>query len=783
MSEDWKRRSASTNDFDIDSQIPGAFPDAAVPEAAIPTVSTQQSLSEALHARRSEYTRPRNVRIKIGTWNVAGRKGTEKDIAGWFIEGRGVEDDLTGLGISSQHDSQDTESQLGSKPEEVNDNKESVEDQEQRRSEKQSTLPKDDPGSEPAGEDIDLYVLGLQEVVDVGSYTEALRPYPDPGTASRFKSHIEDVLPSGYRLVAEEQLIGLLLLIYASESLSKDIKSVSTTNVGTGVMGYMGNKGAVTARLVLGETTRIVFIDCHMAAGADKTSLERRNWDASQIVSRTRFDPIKDVPGISQSAGETIGEEDFAFWFGDLNYRLEGMPGEDIRRLLMLHLRNEYDISHAESALKMDDELSETDSLSDSMKSDGSSRKAEDAPPEQEQNESTSEIDDSHEELNPMSLQATIQSLLPHDELHQQIKARKAFHDGWQEGPIRFVPTYKYDVGSVGMFDSSDKKRCPSWCDRILYRTRRAYQAYLDRTKAEEEARKRDEEMKAQGIEKAAEEENVLFDYPEDEGDEELNEDALRQESQPTTTKEGFDDEIQLEYYLAHQRVLSSDHKPLDAIFNLKYDAVIPEEKARIHHEVVRDLDRAENEGRPTITIIVDKPFKEDDLDGSQDDSIGAVNFGTIHMGEKKRRMITLANTGAVAAKMSFVDRPVMVDQVNGPYPVWLSIHWDREPDSRPKRSKDPLSYTLEPGDACNVELTMQVEVMELIKSLNEGTAKLDDILILRVQDGRDHFLPVQAKWVHSGLERAAEKLKELAEGSIRKLQNQKPEGSFNPPT
>ncbi|KAK7531289.1 phosphatase family protein-like protein [Phyllosticta citribraziliensis] len=714
----------------LDQSIPGAFPAA----LAAASSSTPHSLHQAIYARRAEYVRPKEIRIKVGSWNVASFKDTHNDVASWFVRGKpfDVPSPAFDPAVSSQSAAAPTTSE-----EVVQDSSVAQEHETDRR---KSASSEAESATDVSG-DVDLYVLGLQEVVDITSAAEALRPYTDPATASKFKSSVEDALPKGYKLVAEQQLIGLLLLVFASPSVAPEVRSVSTTSVGTGLMGYMGNKGGVAARIVLGETTRMVFINSHLAAGADKTALERRNWDAAQVASRAKFDPIVDSMGVSHVNDESLGEEDFAFWFGDLNYRLEGMPGNDVRRLLMLHTHNEYD--------------DDAESTSESIDPDG-----------------VLEPEPLPASLDPASLQATLDSLLPHDELRQQQKAKKAFHDGWREGEINFLPTYKYDVGTVGVFDSSEKRRCPSWCDRILFRTRRDKSAYEQKIKEEEEIQKRDEEMKKEGLDSNNDDE-VLFEYdPATDADDDYDEFAdAGEEPETVTTKEGFDDEIELEHYGAYQDVLSSDHKPLVAVFRLKYDSVVAELKAHVLAEVAKELDRAENEGRPGVTLIVERDHsKKETVDGKQQ-SFDGVNFGPVRIFEAKRRNVTVANTGQVPATIGFFGQPGS-DEDETKLPLWLSMRFDREPD-KAGAAINP-HYTLDPGEACNIELEIKIDDLELVRDLNEDRAQLEDILVLRVNDGRDHFLPIRAEWQQSAFGRSIDKLIRIPEGGARKLQHQR---------
>uniref|UniRef100_L2GDX6 Phosphatase family protein n=1 Tax=Colletotrichum fructicola (strain Nara gc5) TaxID=1213859 RepID=L2GDX6_COLFN len=768
--------------------------------------STPQSLARAVFARRAEYVRPHRIRVKIGTWNVAACPGTDKDLASWFVGGYGLDAALSRLNVG---DGETVETNPPIPPTPTLDTKLAAEDDNDVA--ESSSNPKSPTascgyghtaGRRVGGDKIGLYVLGLQEIVDLNMARDYMnRMYSDPGPINKWKDALEAAMPPG-ELVAAEQMSGLCLLAYASPEVAPTISNVSTVSVGTGLFGYLGNKGAVTTRMLLGETTRMVFVNCHLASGAEQTYLDRRLWDFGQIMSRTQFDPIN-LAGENDAEPEKIGDEDFAFWLGDLNFRVDGLPGNDIRRLLLLHTRGEYDLDKrgrkviaggevlvvkSSKSGKAEDSDDDTSTIETTLSSEPS------------EHDSASSLPDPDEFLpdpsdDPASLQATLDSLLPHDQLRRIIQEKKAFHDGWREGPITFLPSYKYDVGTISLFDSSEKQRAPSWCDRILYRTRKDREEYEQQVKDAEEAKKKDEEMTAQGLDHATDDESVLFDYdPDADGEEppptgeagvdydEYDEDD--NEPEEVVTKEGFTDRIQLDIYTSHQRIISSDHKPIISVFTLDYDAVVPDLKAKVHAEVAKELDRAENEGRPLITVILDNhDLQAKDETGAVD--IGeAVDFGDIGYRSRHTATLTLANTGRVPAKFAFVETPTIEDDSDSSSPPsWLRTSFKRADVEDGEQPDLGSEVTLEPGETISAVLEVHVNDMSHVRALNDGRSSLEDILVLRVEDGRDHFIPVRASWLPTCFGRSIDELIRIPDGGIRKfVRSRVPNGSGSIP-
>lgn len=69
------------------------------------------------------------------------------------------------------------------------------------------------------------------------------------------------------------------------------------------------------------------------------------------------------------------------------------------------------------------------------------------------------------------SINSSRLSLLWEKDQLNMAKKKEAFLQGFIEGPLKFKPTYKFDLYS-NEYDTSGKKRKPAWTDRILWRVK-----------------------------------------------------------------------------------------------------------------------------------------------------------------------------------------------------------------------------------------------------------------------------------------------------------------------
>lgn len=565
------------------------------------------------------------------------------------------------------------------------------------------------------------------------------------------------------------------MLVFVSPALRPAVSSISSTTVGTGVMGYMGNKGAVGVRLVLHDTLRLVLIDCHLAAFANAT--DRRNWDAAEVLRRAVFEHVdKEVIGLDESldAPEGMDKSDVVLWCGDLNYRVE-LPGDDIRRLLAPFMPKELPPTHDNSVPPSPvignhehPKLPSTPKLPLTPK----------LPP------TPSEIHpDAH-----LTLEGTIESLLKHDQLFRSRREGKAFV-GFKEGKIGFLPSYKYDFGTEGTWDSSEKARAPSWCDRILWRVR-------EQAEREVDIRERSASVSTTKTDE------ILFetDDPEDEdlvvsraetplphpAADEKRKSLLITHDTPLSMLSTASGDVTLHqlYYISYQTVSKSDHKPVAALFALSFPGVVAEDRARVHAEVAREVDKLENERRPIVTVVIERGDPDEPPEPTTTSETGGeeiVEFGAVRYNEPKQRVVTVANTGTSPAKVHFVTRPdfstaldpaaVPTAEVIAKPFIGVSFS-DSPPLLSSESAPSPASaaslsegVTLQPGEVCQIHIRLHIVVVADVRALNAGTDTPEDVLVLRVDSGRDVFLPIAATWLPSAYGRSLDELVRVPEG------------------
>eukprot|EP01129_Flabellula_baltica_P006797 TRINITY_DN2586_c0_g1_i1.p1 TRINITY_DN2586_c0_g1~~TRINITY_DN2586_c0_g1_i1.p1 ORF type:complete len:952 (+),score=154.71 TRINITY_DN2586_c0_g1_i1:100-2856(+) len=241
-----------------------------------------------------------------------------------------------------------------------------------------------------------LYAIGFQEIVTLNGQSVVKADVDNQNMWGRaILEHLNSIHKKEIIMVTSDQLVGITLFIYITRETS--LQNLKIEKVKSGVKRLAGNKGAIVARFDLDDTA-FCFICCHLAAGQSKMS---NRADEIDLIANTK---------INSRTHPFLFDHDYIFWFGDFNFRLQGINRDEADQ----HLNDQN-----WKRLRSFDELR------------------------------------IHKHEN-------------HDILSK-----------FTEGKLTFPPTYKYDIG-YNRYDTSEKRRVPAWCDRIIYKEKGSH--YIHQT-------------------------------------------------------------------------------------------------------------------------------------------------------------------------------------------------------------------------------------------------------------------------------------------------------------
>ncbi len=119
-----------------------------------------------------------------------------------------------------------------------------------------------------------------------------------------------------YVQLASHQLVGILLLLYVRKDHVDACEWLRTDAAGTGILGVLGNKGAVAVSIGL-HGSSICILNAHMAHG--HANEDARNLEFGLVQQRLRFAPSEaEARHVDAESPSTVGEHEFVIWLGEI---------------------------------------------------------------------------------------------------------------------------------------------------------------------------------------------------------------------------------------------------------------------------------------------------------------------------------------------------------------------------------------------------------------------------------------------------------------------------------